>query len=53
MIEPAQQKSSFEAMEFAITCGFDALRICLGQKPKTRSLQEIVEWMRYMEKFSD
>lgn len=34
----------------AVSLGMDALRICIGQKPKRWTLRDIVRWMRLMER---
>lgn len=33
-------------MEFAVTMGMDAFRICIGLKPRNHSLEEVIRWMR-------
>jgi hypothetical protein len=34
--------------EFAVVMGFDALRICLGQKTRKYPPSEVMRWMRLM-----
>lgn len=31
---------------FAVCMGMDALRLCLGQEPKTFSVAEVVRWIK-------
>ena len=35
-------------MEFAVTMGMDAFRICIGHKPRNHSLEDIIRWMGAM-----
>lgn len=34
-----------EASEHAVCMGFDALRICIGQRPLKFPLHDIIKWM--------
>lgn len=36
-----------EARVFAVQMGFDAMRICLGMKPKNHSASEVLRWMHH------
>jgi hypothetical protein len=35
------------AMEFAVTIGFDALRIATGRPPKHHDIETICRWLRH------
>jgi hypothetical protein len=35
-------------MEFAVCMGMDAMRLCLGGKPRNFTLNEVIRWMRVM-----
>lgn len=35
---------------FLITIGFDAMRVCFGNKPIHYSLDEIIQWMKIINK---
>jgi hypothetical protein len=36
------------AMQQAVAVGFDAMRIALGGRPRTYTLEEIICWLRLM-----
>lgn len=38
-------KDGENAMEMAVLAGMDAMRICLGMKPKNFTKAGVVEWM--------
>lgn len=36
------------ARETAVCMGMDALRICIGQKPKTFTVEQVLRWITLM-----
>lgn len=34
--------------EFAVCMGMDAMRLCLGQKPRNFSVEEVIRWLGLM-----
>ena len=45
-IKGLEKASSF----YAITFGYDALRLCLGQIPKNHTLEEVIRWIKRVNK---
>lgn len=35
--------------EFMITMAMDAFRLCIGNKPRNHSLEDVIRWMRLAE----
>jgi hypothetical protein len=37
------------AVSFAVTMGMDAMRLCLGIRPRNHSAADVIRWIKLME----